>query len=588
VTSLAAEYQKTEVSLWRAVLKLLRLRGLILINGFRRAKLRGKIGTIILIILVVGGLAFGFWLSWLMLRAVSSPQLASILGDTSRLLASVPILVVTAAFIGILLTSFGVLLQALYLSGDMEFLLSLPVPIRAVFITKMLQAILPNFGLILLFGLPVLYGLGIAQGYNLLYYPLVLVILALLALAAAGLASLLVMAVVRIFPARRVAEVLGFLVAIISFLCSQSGQLANYTDISGEQAFQVFNILNRVNTPWSPLAWAGFSLVNIGEANWLAGMGLLLLTILLTGGLFAVSLLAAERLYYSGWASVQVSARSKKPARSTRRRREAAARASSPFQRLLPSAVRGIVTKDFMMLRRDLRSMSQLVTPLILGILYGFMLIRSGGQAPAGRGEAPEAFMEVLGNLMVYANVGIALFVGWSLLSRLAAMGFSQEGKSYWLLKAAPVSTSQLLGAKFLVAYLPTLGLCMIFLLVLSLVRQVNPLTVAYSMLAVLLILAGATGLNLTWGVIGANFNWEDPRRISQGSSGCLGAITSMVFFLVSMGLFFGPLALAGIFSLPEAAGQAVGLALGSATSLAAAIIPLWLVRRRVNRLMEN
>jgi hypothetical protein len=82
----------------------------------------------------------------------------------------------------------------------MEFLLSTPVPIRAVFVAKLLQAVLPNFSLILLFGLPVLFGLGASRVIR-------FCITAcadrdgVLALAAAGLSSLLVMLVVRVFPA---------------------------------------------------------------------------------------------------------------------------------------------------------------------------------------------------------------------------------------------------------------------------------------------------------------------------------------------------------------------------------------------------
>ena len=52
--------------------------------------------------------------------------------------------------------------------------------------------------------------------------------------------------------------------------------------------------------------------------------------------------------------------------------------------------------------------------------------------------------------------------------ARLAAMGFSHEGRYYWLLKTAPVSASQLLAAKFAVAYLPALALGWAFMLVLS------------------------------------------------------------------------------------------------------------------------
>ena len=578
----------SESHLWRYVGKLLRLRWVLLINGFRRAKLRRKIGMVVLALLVLAGLGFAFFLSWLFLRFLNSPELAQYMGNFSPLLESIPVLVVSASAVVILFTSFGVLLQALYLAGDMDFLLSAPIPIRAIFITKLLQAILPNLGLVLLFGLPVLYGLGVSSGYTLLYYPLVLVVLALMALAIGGLASLLVMAVVRIFPARRVAEVLGFLVAIFSFICSQSGQLARYADVSTQQATRLLSLTSRMNSPWSPLAWIGRGLVDIGEGRWLSGGALLLLTILVASGIFALSLVTAERLYYSGWASVQVSPHRKAAPRPARTATTREAPYSTLVSQVIPAPVRGIIGKDFLMLRRDLRSMSQLVTPLILGVLYAFMLIRNGGRAPAGQGEAPEAFMAALQNLMVYANIALSLFVGWTLLSRLATMGFSQEGKNYWMLKVAPISTGRLLASKYLVAYLPTLGLVWLFLLIISLLQHTGLGTLLFGLAVVALIMAGTAGINLAFGVVGANFKWEDPRRISQGSAGCLGAIASIVYFIFSLALFFGPTLLLRLLNLPQSAGQLAGLMFGGAFSLACAFIPLWLVRLRVARLAEE
>jgi ABC-2 type transport system permease protein len=574
-------------ALWRYVWKLLRLRWVILVSDFRRASRRRKFGMIILGVLAVAGLVFAFVLSWLLLRFMRSPNLAQFVGNTQPLLESMPTLVITGAFAAILITSFAVLLQALYLAGDMDFLLSAPVPIRAIFITKLLQATLPNFSLILLFGLPVLYGLGASGGYNVLYYPLVIIVLALVALATAGLSSLLVMAVVRIFPARRVAEVLGFIVAILSFTCSQSGQFARYANISEAQATQVLGMASRFNTPWSPLTWAGRGLVDLGEGRWLSGGGLVLLTICITSGIFALSLATAERLYYSGWASVQVSA-GKKAGRTARPARQAGAQRLNHLQRLVPADVRALLTKDWLMMRRDLRNMSQLVTPLILGAIYGLMLIRNGGQIPAGRGEAPPVFTEILGNLMIYGNVAISLFVSWSLLSRLAAMGFSQEGKNYWMIKIAPISNARLLGAKFLAAFLPTLVLGWIFLLIISLVQHASPGTLFFGLLVVLLTIGGAAGLNLAFGVIGANFKWEDPRRISQGGIGCLGALSSFLFLGASMLLFFGPAVLLKLLDVPAVVGQLAGLALGGALCLVCGLLPLWLVRGRVAHLAED
>jgi ABC-2 type transport system permease protein len=260
---------------------------------------------------------------------------------------------------------------------------------------------------------------------------------------------------------------------------------------------------------------------------------------------------------------------------------------ATTVKRLLPAQVQAILIKDLLVLRRDLRNMSQIVTPLIFGIVYAVMLVRSGGEPPPGRGEAPAVFMEVLTNLMLYANVGISLFVGWSLLSRLAGMSFSLEGKQYWLLKTAPVSSLRLVTGKYLVAYLPTLSLCWIFLLLMSLLQRVSLDTLAYSLVVVALSVAGVAGLNLAFGVIGANFEWEDSRRISQGAMGCLGALASGFSLLVCLLFFFGPPILFELIDSPSGIGRLIGILLGTTASLCLAIIPLWLVRQRIPRLAE-
>jgi ABC-2 type transport system permease protein len=573
------------VSLWASVLKLLRLRLIILVSGFRRASTPRKLGMIALWLLFIAFLGFIFFLSWALLGFLNSPELAQYVSDFKPFLDSVPVLIVSGAFIGTLLTSFGVLLQALYLAGDMDFLLSTPVPIRAVFITKLLQAILPNFGLICLFALPVLYGLGLSSQYNFFYYPLVLFVMIALALAAAGASSLLVMFVVRVFPARRVAEVLGFLGAILSFMCSQSGQLANMSEIDPEQASQAISLVSRLDTAWSPLAWAGRGLVAIGREDWLTGIGLLCLTLGIAGLTFGLALVTSERLYYTGWANMQSKSRKKKTTRQARP--VPPARLETLSERFIPSAVRAILVKDYLVLRRDLRNMSQLVTPLIVGIIYTFMFLRSGSPPTPNNEELPSWAAETIKNTAVYFNVGLALFVSWMLLARLAGMGFSQEGKSYWILKSSPLSVRKLMSAKFLVAYLPVLTLSWIFLLVITLVQRASTSTLLFTLPAVALCIAGNAGINLAFGIIGANFDWEDPRRMQRGSSGCLAALITMLYLPFSLGLFFGPTILMTVLGLAEAAGQLIGLILGGLFSMTCALLPLWLVRKRVPLLGE-
>ena len=525
-------------------------------------------------------MAFAFFISREVLRFLSSAEFASAVPDAAGFVDGLPVLLMGGAFLGVLLTSFGVLLQSLYLAGDMDFLLSAPIPIRAVFLTKLLQAILPNFALLGLLSFPLLFGLGSVGGYNAVYYPLVVVALAALALAGAGLASLLVMGIVRLFPARRVAEVLGFVGALVSILCSQSGQLANLGDVSGAQMARAGQWLARFDTPWSPLAWAGRGVVEIGQGNWLPGLAMLGLTLSLSVAVFAVALTTAERLYYSGWASisaVQTRRRPLRPAAGARRPR--AARRVSP--------VSAIVVKDFTVLRRDLRNLSQLVTPIVLGIVYTLLLIRGGGEPPAGRGEAPGWFIEGFRQALDYGDVAISLFVGWVLLGRLAAMAFSQEGRSYWIVKVAPVSATSLVAAKFASAFLPATALGWLFLIALSIVRQAPLVHVGFSLLVVGFCYAAATGINLAFGISGAVFDWEDPRQMQRSASGCLSMIASTIGVGLCLLFFFGPPLGAALLGLPPLLGQLVGLALGGAASAACALVPLRLVRGRVPRLGE-
>jgi ABC-2 type transport system permease protein len=584
-----------------AVWKLIRLRLLISLNGFKHAKLIRKILTVVA---VLGLLAFAgiiLFVSWILLNFLRSPELTQYVGtDVTPFLQAVPVLIFTGLFLGILLSSFGVLLQALYLSGDMDFLLSSPVPIRAVFVTKLLQAVLPNFGLIALFGLPVLLGLGLAGHYSILYFPLVLLTMIALALAAAGLSALLVMLVARVFPARRAAEILGFIGAILAFTCSQAGNIFNSfghsTNVSGAQVSNMFTQLMRFNTPWLPLNWAGQGLVALGEGRWLTGFLLVSLTLGLSAVIFMVALGTAERWYYSGWAGMQVVARRKKKLRAAHpvtaigASLPGAAVAAIPalgLGRLLPAPIRGIIWKDFLLLTRDLRNLSQLISPLIFGVIYSFILLRTGGQPPAGQGQAPDWFMTSFRMLLSYGNIGMSLFVGWWLIGRLSGMAFSSEGKNYWILKAAPLRPGHMLMAKFLVAYLPTLVLGLLFLVGISVLQKLPINGFFYSLLAVVMCLAGMNGIQLAFGVLGANFNWEDPRKMSAGGLGCLGQFLTMLYLPLAFGLFIGPLWIVSAFNFPQVYGYLVGAILGTVVTAACAFLPPWLVQGKVARLAE-
>ena len=262
-----------------------------------------------------------------------------------------------------------------------------------------------------------------------------------LTLAAAGLSALLVMLVARLFPPRRVAEVLGFLTAILSILCSQSGNLYNAlghnVTISGSQVNGAFALLMRFNTPWNPLNWAGQRPGGPGRGplaggTWPGGAD---------PGAFGAGLfirpgyrrtLVLQRLGRDAGGGLQEKACPPRPGNAQPAPASESGNASlaeAQMRRLLPAPVRAILQKDFLLLRRDIRNLSQLVTPLIFGVFYTFMFLRPGGSLFPDSPDMPAIFSSISHFVSTYGNIGMSLFVGWMLLSRLSGMAFSSEGQ---------------------------------------------------------------------------------------------------------------------------------------------------------------
>jgi hypothetical protein len=573
------------LSLGRAIWLLLRLRGRILLSGFRRASLRRKVSLGALGLLIGYILVILYLGSRGLIGLLGSPEIGLTSQQTGLLLDSLPTILTSASFIFILMTSFGLLLQALYLARDMDFLLSAPLPAHAVFASKLLEATIPNFLLLLGISLPVLFGLGAAGDYGLPFYLMAPPMLAAMALAAAGSSGVLVMVIARWFPPRRVAEVLGFAGALASILCSQTGTLTAGRSLDPQRAGRALEMVSRLNSPWSPLAWAGRGLLGLGRSQWLPGAGLSLLALLAAGTVFAVTLQLAERLYASGWARMLTGGIRRAAARRIRPqslRLSTRGRLDRPHSVLL-----AIITKDFKVLRRDLRSLSQILTPLIIGIVYAVLLIGGGSPMPAeALGSVwAQDFLRQLGTLSV---LGISLFVGWTLATRLAAISFAHEGQGYWLLKVSPVSSGMLLLSKYALVYLPTAALAALFVVAVGLLNRLSPAQLAFALGASTMSLAGLAGVSLAFGVAGANLEWDDPRHMMRGGAGCLSLIVGAIYLLFDVALFMLP-----AFGLPALGvspgwSAVLGTGAGSSFALVCAVLPPRMVLRRVDRMGEH
>ena len=527
---------------------LIRTRFIIARNSFWRGKVANKIG---LLLLAVGlcAAAYGlYWLSRSIVRGLTSPRFAELLAraalegaalppgfsvDFRTYLLAVPSVVLFGALVILVLTSFTTVLSSLYLSGDIDMLLAAPVPMRAVFVVKFFGGLLVPYLLLFFLLGPFLVGFGQGLGFGAAYFVASIVTLLLLPLLPMGLGALLTMAVVRVIPARRAREIVGVLggmVGIAWYIFSQ---------FSRELAPQVSNTrmldyLRRFDTPLAPSAWASRALIAAGEGRWgtLALYGGLFVA--LSALVFGACLLLAERLYYAGWSNMATQGgRVRRRAANERRAGAASKRpwALGLWSWVLPAQSCAVLEKDLRVFPRDLRNLQQLIFPLVLAAIWSFRLISGGASAPDP--ETPAWFA----SLQAFTSAGISFYICLVLSGAMGGAGVSREGRGFWLLKTAPISSMRLLLGKLALAYLPYPTVGVLFTVALGVLQRSSPADVARSLALVLVAGLGVVSITVGIGAAFPKLNWENPRQQNSFRAGCLAPIAYLVYIVLGLGI---------------------------------------------------
>lgn len=488
-------------------------------------------------------------------RALATPaQLGSFLARLEIPAADLPLLVPNAIFLAgwltLFLLTFASLLGTLYLRKDLPALLVAPVPIRAVFLAQFLEALALPLLWTLALGGPALWGFGLGMGFNLLYFPLSLLLLLCLPLVPLGLSAGLTLLLLRLVPAPRAAEILtlaGTLIGVAIWIGSQSiGDLLSASGASGTDVARGGLALAHPLLPWS---WASRGLVLMGSGDLLAGLIFLTLFAGLSLGTLTASVLVAERVYYDGWVQ---------GGQARRRRRQGKRRSTSRdwIARLAPRPAAAIARKDWRLMRRDPRGYSSLIWILAMLVFWSWRA-GQGGREPTGLEGVGGSLVPLLASL---APVAFALLVSglrWGMES------VSRDQRAFQIVQVAPVATRHIVAGKWLGAYLPGLALATVVLAVFSIVSgQLSALTMARNFLIAAPILAGETAILLALGAARPNFDWSDPKEMSGGVTGCLGALATWLFVAVALFIVAMGMVLPVLLNLPPILGIGAWLAM--------------------------
>jgi len=272
-----------------------------------------------------------------------------------------------------------------------------------------------------------------------------------------------------------------------------------------------------------PSLVAGRGLAAAGAGNWAAAAAELAGFLVLTFGLFAGCVVAADRLYATGWARMQGAGVANRS-----RARVARDAANAGWLGRAP-AWAAIALKDWRTIPRDLRNFAQLLTPLVILPIVYFNIIGGGRRSSSALTDT----LSGLGGGTI-DPVGIVVAGGILLATvlifrRVAATAISMEGRAWWMLKLAPISGQELLRGKLAAALVPFAILSTLLLLGATLWRGFSAVGFLYGWFGIQLlgaaILATATGAAVPW----AKLDWDDPRKMSSGWGNLISLIAGVL-----------------------------------------------------------
>ena len=430
----------------------------------------------------------------------------------------------SSVFLGFLfllvLSGATVALSAFFLSGELEYLLTTPIPRTTVFNFRLLETALLNGTYLLIFGLPTAIALGLVFSASPLYYVLALVVLLVFLVLTTDLGVLVTLAIVRVLPPRRAREILSALLGLLflAFWFGSSAIRERFFDptsphFDAARLEAVKNAGHYLSSSFLPSSWVGQILLTTARGKVSPALAPLLALLVAA---FAFHWITA-RLADSIWARGATVVQRKAPAAGPLEQKVAETTARAGFRLLL--------RREWRMFSRETQQLTRIA--ILAGMAVLLPLLGTGSDS--GEWWTPFLLPTILGGLAA---------------STLGTILIPVERQAFWFLKVAPGGIRKVMLAKGVLAWLVGAAVLVASNGAMA-VRQTVDTTVLLVLLVGGVFLAGAlASLGLGVGAFFARFDWEHPKRILKAP----GSLVYMLGTALVVGLALGLPALSTLF----------------------------------------
>lgn len=362
--------------------------------------------------------------------------------DAAAMLATLLTLTAVAAFIGSTTTA----LQSLYLSNDLPFLMTLPVPQRVLYGGKLIEA---TTGAVpaAFFGFVVLAAYGASRAEHLLFLPVALLAELMVVAMATTSAVIVVALVTRSIPARRARLFLfGISLTIVGVTILLWNAIAPSQQHFGMEGGDRSIAAIGESLGWLPTSWLAQSVAaaSAGEVGRTLDDGFHVVVATL------IAIVASYQVFARSFARSVAMARATPVPRSN----PALARRLAAIVDVLPQDIGALVVKEWLTIVRDLKRLSGVIWPLGVVAIYAVSSARK-----QTNGDGPYDFWQV--------NAALAL-IPWAVSLGLSIYAFGSEQRAINLLRLLPIGPRRLFAAKVIAALVPVLLLSELIALVVA------------------------------------------------------------------------------------------------------------------------
>jgi ABC-2 type transport system permease protein len=181
--------------------------------------------------------------------------------------------------------------------------------------------------------------------------------------------------------------------------------------------------------------------------------------------------------------------------------------------------VAGLLIKDLKVLTRDTTQWSQLLILLALIVIYLFNLYK-----------LPVEIVQDLRQIIFFLNIGFVGFIIAAVASRLVFPAVSLEGRSFWMLRSAPITVRTLLWEKFLAGSGPLVILSMILISFSIYFLRVDGFMSLVALSTVFLLTVGISALATGLGAVFSDFRIDNPEEAVTSSGGVIYMLAAVFY----------------------------------------------------------